>query len=32
VIKGLKVPPKLNAYLENFSSKTEIPLYYQMSI
>lgn len=32
VIKGLVLPPKLKAYLETMSEKTEIPLYYQMQL
>lgn len=32
VIKGLVIPPKLKAYLETMSEKTEIPLYYQMQL
>lgn len=32
VIKGVKFPPKLLAYLENFSAKAEVPLFFQLSI
>lgn len=32
VIKGLVLPPRLKAYLQAFSEKTEIPLYYQMQL
>jgi len=32
VVKGLLLPPKLEAYLECFAEKTEIPLYHQMEL
>lgn len=32
VIKGLVLPPRLKAYLERYSEKTEIPLYGQMAL
>jgi glutaredoxin 2 len=32
VVQGLVLPPRLKAYLDNYSEQTEIPLYYQMQL
>jgi len=32
LIRGIKIPPKMKAYIESMSERTDIPLYYHMAL
>jgi len=32
LIKGIELPPKTKAYLDNYETKGDVPLYYNMAI